>query len=157
MNISLSSNRERFKRKTLPPVIVFLVLRQNDHGSSLCLVFCVFFRDIHRRCSVKMVLLEISQNSQENTCARISFLIKQQDLALGLTKFDVILSCNLWPIFSVYHSVKYRNFTYLPSLENLWKCSFVKIGRSFSETVHYENIFTPGNQVKLRYFMQYKE
>ena len=29
-----------------------------------------------RRCSVKMVLLEISQNSQENTCARVSFLIK---------------------------------------------------------------------------------
>ena len=31
-----------------------------------------------QRCSVKKVLLEISQNSQENTCARISFLIKLQ-------------------------------------------------------------------------------
>ena len=30
----------------------------------------------------KSVFLEISQNSQENTCARISFLIKSQ--ALGL-------------------------------------------------------------------------
>ena len=29
-----------------------------------------------RRCSVKMVFLEISQNSQENTCARVSFLKK---------------------------------------------------------------------------------
>ena len=29
-----------------------------------------------RRCSVKKVYLEISQNSQENTCARFSFLIK---------------------------------------------------------------------------------
>ena len=29
-----------------------------------------------RRCSVKKVFLEISQNSQENTCARVSFLIK---------------------------------------------------------------------------------
>ena len=27
-------------------------------------------------CSVKKVLLEISQNSQENTCARVSILIK---------------------------------------------------------------------------------
>ena len=27
-------------------------------------------------CSVKKVFLEISQNSQENTCARVSFLIK---------------------------------------------------------------------------------
>ena len=28
------------------------------------------------RCSVKKVFLEISQNSQENTCARVSLLIK---------------------------------------------------------------------------------
>ena len=31
-----------------------------------------------RRCSVKKVFLEISQNSQENDCARDSFLIKLQ-------------------------------------------------------------------------------
>ena len=29
-----------------------------------------------RRCSVKKVFLEISQNSQENTCTRVSFLNK---------------------------------------------------------------------------------
>ena len=31
-----------------------------------------------QRCSVKKVLLEISQNSEKNTCARVSFLIKLQ-------------------------------------------------------------------------------
>ena len=31
-----------------------------------------------QRCSVKNVFLEISQNSQENTCARVSFLINLQ-------------------------------------------------------------------------------
>ena len=31
-----------------------------------------------RRCSVKKVFLEILQNSQENTCAGISFFIKLQ-------------------------------------------------------------------------------
>ena len=31
-----------------------------------------------QRCSVKKVFLEISQNSQENICARVSFLIKLQ-------------------------------------------------------------------------------
>ena len=29
-----------------------------------------------QKCSVKKVFLEISLNSQENTCARVSFLIK---------------------------------------------------------------------------------
>ena len=33
---------------------------------------------IAQRCSVKKMFLEISQNSQENTCARVSFLIKLQ-------------------------------------------------------------------------------
>ena len=32
---------------------------------------------VARRCSVKKVCLEISQNSQENTCARASFLINK--------------------------------------------------------------------------------
>ena len=31
-----------------------------------------------QRCSVKKVFLEISQNSQENTCTRVSFIIKLQ-------------------------------------------------------------------------------
>ena len=31
---------------------------------------------VAKRCSVKKVFLEISQNSQEKTCARVSFLIK---------------------------------------------------------------------------------
>ena len=31
---------------------------------------------VARRCSVKKMFLEISQNSQENTCARVSFLIQ---------------------------------------------------------------------------------
>ena len=33
---------------------------------------------VARRCPVKKVFLEISQNSQENTCVRASFLIKLQ-------------------------------------------------------------------------------
>ena len=35
---------------------------------------------VTRRCSVKKVFLEISQNSQENTCARASFLISKKRL-----------------------------------------------------------------------------
>ena len=31
-----------------------------------------------RRCAIKKVFLKISQNSQENTCARVSFSIKLQ-------------------------------------------------------------------------------
>ena len=38
-----------------------------------------------RRCSAEKVFLEISQNSQENTCASISFLIKLQ--AWGISKY----------------------------------------------------------------------
>ena len=37
------------------------------------------------RCSAEKMALEISQNSQENTCARVSFLIKLQALGLYST------------------------------------------------------------------------
>ena len=37
-------------------------------------------------CSAKKVFLEISQNSQENTCARVSFLIKLQAAPATLLK-----------------------------------------------------------------------
>ena len=46
---------------------------------------------IVQRCSVKKVFLGISQNSQENTCARVSFLIKLQ--AWGLRMRNICLNC----------------------------------------------------------------
>ena len=40
---------------------------------------CRYFPEaVARSCFVKKVFLEISQNSQENTCARVSFLIRLQ-------------------------------------------------------------------------------
>ena len=36
----------------------------------------IIVKAVAQRCSMKKVFLEISQNSQENTCARVSFLIK---------------------------------------------------------------------------------
>ena len=42
--------------------------------SSVSFKFCnIRYRSSHQRCSIKTVFLEISQNSQENTCTRISF------------------------------------------------------------------------------------
>ena len=37
-----------------------------------------YTEEVDRRCSTKKFFLEISQNSQENTCAGLSFLIKLQ-------------------------------------------------------------------------------
>ena len=50
---------------------------------------------VARRCSVKMLLVEISQNSQENTCATVSFLIKLQAPA-PLLKKDSGTGVFLW-------------------------------------------------------------
>ena len=45
--------------------------KQND-------CYLVLLEAVVQRFSVEKVFLEISQNSQENTCARVSFLIKLQ-------------------------------------------------------------------------------
>ena len=41
-------------------------------------------RSSHRRCSIKKELLKILQNSQGNTCAKVSFLTKLQSSGLQL-------------------------------------------------------------------------
>ena len=41
-------------------------------------------------CSAKKLFLEISQNSQENTCARVSFLIQLQASAWNFIKKEVL-------------------------------------------------------------------
>ena len=46
--------------------------------------FIVNAEAVTQRCSVKKVFLEVLQNSQENTYARVSFSIKLQGLGLQL-------------------------------------------------------------------------
>ena len=50
---------------------------------------------VAQRCSVKEVFLEILQNSQENTCARVFLLIKWQASACNFIKKE-----NLAQVFS---------------------------------------------------------
>ena len=47
-----------------------------------------------RMCSVKNIFLKVSQNSQENTCARVSFLIKLQTAFLAQ-----VFSCEFSEVF----------------------------------------------------------
>ena len=54
-----------------------------------------------RGCSVKNVFLEISQNSQENTCATVSFLIKLHAETRDIIKKETpgrVHSCELCKI-----------------------------------------------------------
>ena len=50
----------------------------------LKIIFLYTAETVAGRCSVKKVFLEISQNSQENTCGRVSFSIKLQRPAESL-------------------------------------------------------------------------
>ena len=68
------------------------------------------FRNI-RRCSVKKVFLRISQNSQENICARVSFLIKLKALHATLLKETLRHRC-----FPVNFSKFLRTFFFLEHL-----------------------------------------
>ena len=46
----------------------------------------LFSEAVARSCAVKKVFLEISQKSQENTCAKVSFLVKLQVSACNFIK-----------------------------------------------------------------------
>ena len=56
----------------------------------------------HKRCSVKKVFLNISQNSQENTCLGVSFLINLQAFELQHRCFPVKFAKILTTFFTEY-------------------------------------------------------
>ena len=57
---------------------VFNLSRENTQPENMCDIIFEKIEAVVQRCSVKKVFLEISQNSQENACARVSYLIKLQ-------------------------------------------------------------------------------
>ena len=64
--------------------------------------FEYIFKSIHRRCSIRKVFLKILQNSQENTCTRVLFLIKLQAEACNFIKKETlaqVFSCEFCEIF----------------------------------------------------------
>ena len=69
-------------------VLSFLEIQRRLMQTKYCtlqvLLLCLKTQAVVHRCSVKKEFLEISQKSQENTCARISFLIKLQPWDLQL-------------------------------------------------------------------------
>ena len=88
-----------------------------------------------RRCSVKKVFLEISQNSQENTCARVSFLIKLQAWPATLLKKRLWHRC---------FPVNFAKFLRTPFFtEHLWWLLLNMISTiSSSITSHQFNFFS---------------
>ena len=58
-----------------------------------------YVETVAQRCSVKKTFLEISQNSQENTCARVPSLIKLQASSCNFIKKEAlaqVFSCTFW-------------------------------------------------------------
>ena len=66
---------------------VFKLSQENTQSENMCDIIFENIEAVVQRCSVKKVLLEISQNSLENACARVSYLIK-----LPATLLNKILS-----------------------------------------------------------------
>ena len=76
------------------------------------------FKSRRQRCSIKKVFLEISQISQENTCARVSFLIKPRNFVKKGTLAQV-LSCEFCEISK--NTFSYRTPPVAVSIENISK------------------------------------
>ena len=63
------------------------------------------------RYSIKKVFLKILQNSQEDTCARVSFLIKLQDSACIFIKKETLAQL----FSSKFCEISKNTFSYRPS------------------------------------------
>ena len=75
-------------------------------------------------CSVKKMLLEISQNSQENICARVSFLIKLQAKKETLAQ---VFSCEFCEISKITFSYRTPPVTASVSMMELFRAALIKM------------------------------
>ena len=83
---------------------------------------------VAQRCSVKNIFLEISQNSQENTCSWVSFLIKLQALVCIFPYSDWIRKDTSKNTFS------YRTSPVAASVQSFnstWETSYPQIYKTF--------------------------
>ena len=70
---------------------VFKLSRENTQSENMCDIIFENIEAVVQRC-YSVLFLEISQNSQENACARLYYLIKLQALALACNfiKYDTL-------------------------------------------------------------------
>ena len=85
-------------------VLIELIQRKLDFFySNEYKVSRIGFTSSHRRCSIKKVAFPvISKNSQENSCARVTFLIKLKVSACSFIKKETlaeVFSCEFCKIF----------------------------------------------------------
>ena len=76
-----------------------------------------------RRCSIKNVFLEISLNSQENTCPGASFLQPQACKLIKIESLTLMFFREFWEHFSK-NTLFYRN---PPLAASVKACNFTKI------------------------------
>ena len=77
---SLTRDRFQISLLILSETIGFLMTSGGMEVNQFAKIRLIFevTEAVVQRCSVKKVFLKFLQNSQENTCARVSFLIKLQ-------------------------------------------------------------------------------
>ena len=71
---------EKFRRRRVRFTANFVDIGLLAFINTWLRVIVQFIEAVVQRCSVKNVFLEISQNSQENTCARVSFFNNFNDI-----------------------------------------------------------------------------
>ena len=98
-------------------VLIELIQRKLDFFcSNEYKVSRIGFTSSHRRCSIKKVAFPvISKNSQENSCARVTFLIKLKASACNFIKKETlaqVLSCEFFKISKNTFQNFYKNVFY---------------------------------------------
>ena len=107
------------------------------------------------RCSVKKMFSEISQNSQENTCTRASFLIKLQVSAWNFIKKEALtqaFSCEFCGILKNSFFIEHLRWLHLPPVA-LWEEVYITFLRhaQLHERTGYDFVYEWVNSIDVLY------
>ena len=103
-----------------------------------------FTEAVAQRCSVKKVFLEISQNSEENTCARISLLIKLQTFRPATSLKEI-----LWHRCFLMNFAKFLRTPFFT--EHLWWLLLDLSGNALSQTYPWFWLLTTLTKISAKY------
>ena len=121
---------------------IFLLLDKNSFATSRSRTFSWkpkiynYFKDklqLHRRCSVKKVFFNISQNSQENLCWSL---------------FNSGDFFKKW-IQHCYFLVNFAEFLRIPILQNIWERLLLTVGLFLEVLLKFQKVFKSTNEEML--------
>ena len=118
--------------------------------SEIRFTLCSLYKSNHRKCIIQNEFPKVSKNSQETTCARVSFLIKLQDKVTKYILKDTMTQLSSSEFYEILKNIFPTEHIQTTAFDYLEECihNYVESSNSKFQVVHIDRVFK--KQLKLK-------